>query len=392
MKRIIISISIILASTCSYGQGWLESILREVESNNPDLKAMAAEVDADRLANKSETLLQNPEVEYNYLLGANNIGNRNDLRVSQPFDYATLSGLRSGKAATMDELSLLKYKAGRMDVLLETWQTCIDLVHCNALLSELGAHLDQAKTLVSSYEKRMAVGDATVLDLNKARIHLTSVQGKVNSAETERTVLLATLRSLNGGKEIVFDHSEYDIGISLPDDFGTWYSQAAEKNPVLDYVRKQVSLGEKQLAIDKASRLPGLSLGYMSELRTEEKFRGVTLGVSIPLWNGTNKVRQSRATVLAAESRKEAAEKKFYLDLESQYSRALAMKTNSELMRSSLKETDNRDFLLKALTKGEISMIDYLVETDLYYDTLEQTLDAERDYRKALAVLQSSCL
>ena len=48
---------------------------------------------------------------------------------------------------------------------------------------------------------------------------------------------------------------------------------------------------------------------------------------------------------------------------------------------------DSRSFLLSALTEGEISMIDYLVEIDLYYDALEQALAAERDYRHALAAL-----
>ena len=53
----------------------------------------------------------------------------------------------------------------------------------------------------------------------------------------------------------------------------------------------------------------------------------------------------------------------------------------------SRESTVSRSFLLSALTEGEISMIDYLVEIDLYYDALEQALAAERDYRHALASL-----
>ena len=68
------------------------------------------------------------------------------------------------------------------------------------------------------------------------------------------------------------------------------------------------------------------------------------------------------------------------------------MKDNSEMMRSSLKETDSREFLLSALSKGEISMIDYLVEIDLYFEALEATLEAERDYRHALASLTAYSL
>ena len=392
MKRFAVTISILLISICCNAQGWLEGVLREVESNNPELKAMAAEVDAERIANRGEALLQNPEVELGQLWGAEGIGNRHDVRVSQPFDVATISGLRAGKAATLDELSSLRYKAGRIEVLLEAWQTCIDLVCCNALLTEMRTHLSQAETLAGSYQKKMAAGGATVLDLNKAKIHLASVQGQVNSLETLRNELHATLRSLNGGIDIPFEYSNHDIGVDLPESFEEWYQTSASRNPVIEYARAQVSREERNLAIDKASRLPEFSLGYMSEIRTAEKFRGVTLGVSVPLWNGANKVKRSKAGLAAAESRREASERMFRLGLEKEYARALALKANAEMMRSSLEETDNRDFLLTALTKGEISMVDYLVETDLYYETLQRTLETERDYRKAVATLQSVCL
>ena len=389
MKRNLILIILLSLSIYSYGQSSVDEVLQEIERNNPELKALAAEVEAERIANRAEALLDNPEVEFNYLWGAENIGGRHDLRVSQAFDFATLSGLKSGKAATMDELSELKYRMQRREILLEARQACIDLVYYNALLSELNTHLSQSGTLVTAYEKRMAAGDATVLDLNKARIHFTSVQGQVKSAETQKLVLLSRLRSLNGGENLPFDSSVYDLSESIPDDFESWFNRSAAANPMLEYVRKEVELSRKQLSIDKTSRLPELAVGYMSEIRTLEKFRGVTLGVNIPLWSGANKVRQSRAQVAAAESRMAAAEQQYYYRLQEQFTEASAMKANSEMMRASLDKTDNRDFLLSALTKGEISMIDYLVETDLYYETLEQTLNAEREYRHALATLTS---
>ena len=59
------------------------------------------------------------------------------------------------------------------------------------------------------------------------------------------------------------------------------------------------------------------------------------------------------------------------------------------MMRQALTEADNRNFLLEAQSKGEISMVEYLVEIDQYYEALEQTLSAERDYRHALAQLNA---
>ncbi len=387
MKKAYFTILALGIWTLSYGQGSVDSVLKGIEENNPGLKAAALEVDAQKLSNRSEALLENPEIEFNYLRGGENLGTRHDVRVSQAFDIATLTGMKSGKTAGMNELAELRYRTERQEVLLEAKQACIDLVYCNAMLSELRTHLLQARILVTSFEKRIKAGDATVLDFNKAKMHLTSVQGEISKLEVERQTLLSTLRSLNGGLEVDFEASSYDSYEELPSDFQTWYAQASEKNPFLEYVRKEVSVGQKQLSIDKTAWMPELAVGYMSEIRTAEKFRGVTVGVNIPLWSNGNKVKQSRAAVAAAESRQAAAEQQYYYQLLSQFNQALTLKENSEMMRTSLSETDNREFLLSAQSKGEISMIDYLVETDLYYDTLETVLAAERDYRHALASL-----
>lgn len=366
-----------------------EAVLSQIEKNNPQLKAAAADAEADRLENRSGALLANPEFEFNYLWGADGIGNRRDVRVTQAFDAATLTGMKSRQVAGKNELTALQYKSERLDILLEAKQTCIDLIYCNALAAELNTHLEQAQTLVSSFEKRMRAGGANVMDLNKAKVHLTAVRGQVSKVEVERQTLLATLKSLNGGNDITLDEVSYDISDILPSDFESWYEEASLKNPVLQYVRQEVSVGKKQLSIDKTAWIPELTVGYMSELTTADKFRGVTVGVNIPLWSNANKVKQSRARIAAAESRKAAAEEKFYFELLSLYNSAASLKENSEMMRSSLSETDSRDYLLSAQSKGEISMIEYLVETDQYYDALEQTLAAERDYHQALARLNA---
>ena len=378
-----------VTSFAATAQTSTETILRQIEANNPQLKAAAAEADAEKIENRSRALLENPEFEFNYLWGADGIGNRRDFRVTQAFDVATLTGMKSRQVAGQNEMSTLKYKSERLNVLLESKQACIDLIYYNALKAELSTHLEQAQTLVTSFEKRLKAGGANVLDLNKAKVHLTTVRGQISQVEVERQTLMATLKSLNGGQDVALEDCDYGLAENLPADFDSWYESASQKNPVLEYVRQEVSVGQKQLSIDKTAWVPELTVGYMSELTTADKFRGVTVGVNIPLWSNANKVKQSKARIAAAESRKAAAEQQFYFDLLAQYNRAACLKANSELMRASLSETDSRDYLLAAQSRGEISMIEYLVETDQYYEALEQTLSAERDYHQALAQLNA---
>jgi len=386
MKRVFLIIWGLCSVLAASGQE-MEVLLREIEQNNPELKAAAAALDEERFSNRAEALLADPEVEFNYLWG-NGIGNRYDVRVSQSFDFSTLSGKRAGKAASLDELSVLDYKARRLELRQEAQHLYIDLIHHQMLLQELIDHRDRASVLVESYERRMEAGGATVLDLNKAKLHQSAVQGQVNQVDNERLSLLARLTALNGGKELPFTPAAYDIADTLPPDFESWFAEASDKNPVLAHIRKELEIGQQQLVIDRLSTMPELTVGYMSEIHAEEKFRGVTVGLNIPLWSGANRVKRARAGVAAAQSRQEAAQQTFYRELKDLYRQAAAMKEHSEMMRASLSDTDYQDYLLDALKRGEISMIDYLVENDLYFEALEQSLEAEREYRYALAALK----
>jgi hypothetical protein len=52
-----------------------------------------------------------------------------------------------------------------------------------------------------------------------------------------------------------------------------------------------------------------------------------------------------------------------------------------------MQSLDSSGFLDKALAKGEISLIEYIMELSLYYDSMTRLLQAERDWNRALAVL-----
>ncbi len=60
---------------------------------------------------------------------------------------------------------------------------------------------------------------------------------------------------------------------------------------------------------------------------------------------------------------------------------------NALQYRNSLETVNNTDLLKKALDKGQISILDYIVEIGLYYEVLNRALEAERDYQIAFAEL-----
>lgn len=392
MRKYIILIAVLAVASPAAAQQTIDAVLQQIERNNTTLEALRKQTEADKLQNKTGITLPDPEVSFDYLWGdPSSIGNRKDFGVTQSFDIATIAGSRRRVADAQNGLLDVEYRAGRMAVLLEAKQTCIQLIYYNALKAELEQRLAHAQAVADFYDRQLADGNANRLEVNKARLSLSAAQGELRRNEVERTNLLAELQRLNGGEPIVFEQAAYAQPV-LPQDFEAWYDEAAAANPVLAYARQNVELKRREMKLGKLSGLPQISAGYMSELVPESNFRGITLGLSVPLWSNRNRVKQAKAAVVAAELQQKDATVQFYERLRNQYGRTLGLQRTAGEYRKALAELDNTQLLRKALDAGEISLLDYIVELGLYYTTVDEALAAERDYELALTELQSVML
>lgn len=389
MKKILWIAAALLAVSPLAAQNATDAVLRSVEENNTTLRALREEVAAEQLANKTDIFLPGPDVEFSYLWGSpGGIGNRNDIRVTQSFDIATISGMKNRLADDRNRLVGLQYKSERIKVLLEAKQYCIELTYYNALRAEVAQRLRYARTLAEGYGERLERGDANRLEYNKAQLNLSAVEGEMARIEVERAALLSQLARLNGGAPVRFDDMLYGAQ-ELPSDFEAWYADAEQQNPLLQYVRTQVEVSKKEVKLNKTQALPTFSAGYMREKTLGQAYQGVTVGMSIPLWGNKNKVKQAKTAVIAAEARQEEARQQFYDQLQTLYLRADGLRQTAAKYRASLSSLNNTELLAKALNAGEISLLDYIVEIGLYYDTVNQALSAERDYRQAFADLSA---
>lgn len=389
MRHIIISVFTLLVSLSLHAQQDINAVLASIEENNTTLQASREAMEAQKLANRTGIYLANPEVEFGYLWGdPAAIGKRTDFSVTQSFDLATLTGRKSSVANEQNVLAEWEYKMDRMNILLEAKRYCIDLIYYNALRRELDLRLQHAETIATGYEERLKRGDVSLLEYNKARLNLSTALGEISRVEVERSSLLEQLKRLNGGVAISVESVEFEP-LLLPSRFDDWYLSAEEQSPALAYIRQQVAIEKQQVALSKAKNLPTLTTGYLSEKVVGETYQGFTVGVSIPLWENKNQVKQARAAVKAAESRVEDGKQQFYSGLQLLYNRTVGLKAAAVNYRQSLEVANSSELLKKALDAGEISLLEYVLEMGLYYDTVNRALEAERNYQLAYAELSA---
>lgn len=387
MKKIIIIFGVILIATTTSAQGNMDSIASVIEANNPVLSALRKKAEAEMLGNKTGIYLQNPEVEFHYLWGdPSAFGNRNDLSITQGFDFPTAYGYRNEISDIKNRQIELEYQKQRMDIMLEVRLLLIDLTRYNALITELEKRRDHATEIAEAYRAKFENGDANVLEYNKAKLNLLNAGTELGSAKVERDGLLKELAGYNGGKSVNCDGTEFGYK-SVPADFEGWFDQAAQNNPLLNWLGEEVDRNLKQQKLSTAMSLPKFSAGYMSEQTDAEGFRGVTVGVSIPLWENKNTVKYARASADAAADMKAGRELLFYNRLKALHTRAAGLQQNVNDFRESLNQYDNSELLRKALDKGEITLIDYIMELTIYYESVDRLLSLEKELATTLAKL-----
>lgn len=392
MRKIQILIMAFVATTQVFAQKHLTEVLAAIEQNNVSLKAMRENVKAEQLENKTDIFLSDPELGFNYLWGSPSpIDNRTDVSITQSLDIATLTGKKTQVANQKNKMLEWQYQAERMRVMLEAKQYVLDLIYYNRLLQEMETRKQYATSIATIQKQRLDKGEGNILEYNNVCMGQTKIEAEIQRLETERTSILSQLSTLNGGDPVVMADTEYPA-IVLPADFDTWYVSVEGKNPMLGYVKSSIELSKKQLALNKSLGLPSFSIGYMSEKTMGEHYQGVSVGVSIPLWSNKNKVRQAKAAVSAAMARKEEATSLFYGQIKDSYQRALGLQEAARMYQRSFTAANNSQLLKKALDAGEISVLDYLVQMELYYDSMDKALSMERDFQKACAELSAYAL
>lgn len=386
-KLLIILLCIISFNSDLFSQISIDSILTETEKNNTRLSALRKSVEADKIVNKTSILLQNPEIEFAYLWGKPDvIGNRTNLSITQAFDFPTAYRFKKQISDIKNQQTDLEYQKQLKALLLQTRYVCIDLVYTNALKSELSKRLIHAQSIANAYKSQFDIGETNILEYNKAQLNLLNTLKELESTEIERKVLLSELARLNGGIFIDFNDSVFQAH-EIPGDFEQWYQIAEQNNPVLNWLNREIDKSRKEIKLNKAMSLPKLHAGYMSEKLVAEQFQGVTVGLSIPLWENKYTVKYAEAKTYATESMIIDNKLQFYNQLKALHTKAVGLQKSVSDYRLNLQSFNNSDLLKKALDKGEISLIDYILELSIYYESVNKLLESERELNKTLAEL-----
>lgn len=358
-------------------------MLQSIRAKSYEIKINLA--DAQLKQSEIETsLLSDPKVEYDYLFGSvAGTGNQKDFAVTQEFDYpTTYSAKRKLNELKVRQVSLVSQL--HMHTTLSTAKILlIQKIWINKKRNIGNQRIADAKALVDAFEKKLQFGEATVIDVNRARLHLFRSENDASMLELDARSVDAQLAILNGGAPVIFNDTTY---FPFPEisSYAQLDSIVAENDLYLKALDNESGIMQQEIALQKALTLPRFELGYHSQSILGQSFRGVHIGMSIPLFEKKNKVQNAHLNL--AKHRYQSNQHVAEHQMENkQLLDSLHTYKNTVVAIGRMKQQLNTEYLIgKALTLGEITVTQYLKEKEEYYTVIDQYLDSEFLYYHTL--------
>lgn len=385
------AIAFVSMTFVSGAQNSAEVVLASVEKNNPELQALRKRTESEKYGFKAERMVEAPEVGFDYLWGSPaDIGTRKDISVTQSIDIATISGTKGKIAKSESELSDMQFNVRRQEILLQAKLLYINIIYCNAVGAELERRLERSEKVESVYRDMQVRGETDMIEVNKAHLAYLAQRNALARNKMEAEGFRLELQRLNGGEPLEINDLSYARTDMLPADFDTWYKEVSDRSPEIRAARQNVKVNEAVARGIKMSSCPTITAGYMAELVKGSNFRGLTLGLSIPLWSARSKTRQANLSCEASRLEVKDVEASEYSALRSLYEKASGLKDLSDELALSLAVSDEAMSMTeKKFNEGEISLMDSIMELSLYYSVVDESLAASKDYDLALAELNA---
>lgn len=362
----------------------IDLVLKSIEQNNKEIQAQRHASDASKMENRAANNLPDPSVSYSsFYSNAAEGGHGTELTATQGFDFPTQYVARNRQATLQNEAIDKQQQAFRRDILMNAKNLCLDLVRLNQERSLMDIRMKNADELQALYEKRLSNGDANILEVNKIKMERMNVQTEVAQNNAAHRTALQSLLAMNGNLPLEFAETSYS-SVKEINDYNMLRDQVMVSDLDLQTAAATTRAAEKQVSVNRQGWLPKLEVGFRRNTDDVASQNGFIVGGSLPLFENRKKVKIAKAQAISAQLMQEKTREQVEADLMSLFNEMQQLKDAMKaydvpLMYQSL------DLLKKALAAGQISLIEYFVETEGIYKNLQAYMQVENQYQKVMA-------
>lgn len=386
MKRIVVATVMTASVMCA--NATTDRLVEEIIETSPQVEALKSKLRAETANSLTTNNLNGPEVEFEHQWGMKGIGNKWGVSVSQGFDWPGTYPARSSAAKLMRKASQSSFDSELSELRLKVKLSLIDLCHANrdaALLDSIKSSLTQ---LLDKYRTSFDKGETTILDVKKIEIELLGVTRQLNEAIIAREAIVGELRAVNPGfgweNTLSLDQYPAEDGVRTEAEYAEILRQNDNQSRYLNNM-KELSLANAK--VERNSRMPGFSVGYRYDYELGERFNGLSVGVTLPLFSNRNKVKAAMDEADSYQSAMASRNTALEAEWNAMRQQAIRLGEECEQYERILTTSDTQRLLKMALDGGEISLLDYLQETAYFKQAQRDYIATEHELHTVLAKL-----
>jgi len=380
MRTHFVILALVLGAVSVAAQSPFKPIIASVVDGNQSIKAGEASIAAELEAARADNALEGPEVEFEHLWASGTSDKKWNIGLTQEFAFPGLYAARSKASNAAAEASRLVLLGVKADKALAAKLLIIDLIDAHrrgAYYEEVRANLDRIAALV---RKSYDFGDATVLDLRKTSLALIDIERAITDIRAD----IASLRASLAG-----------LGAEIPDDdnlFSAYPVQSCQPPSATDSLLCAIRDAETAAAAAKAKAVklqawPTFAVGYRHAFEENRHYNGLSVSMRLPSFSQSKKRRAAEleAEAISFETSARIVEKNS--EDRGLYQAAADLAAGMEKYRDLSGDNSYLDLLAKAYDGGELTVIDYLNEINLFTSARLNYLDLQYRYNLTLARL-----
>lgn len=386
MKKIIYSIALLLLYLPVSSQS-LDSLQASVKRNNHQLNAMEKWLEGEQARSRTGVYPDNPEVSYIYLWGnSQNFGNQQEFEVLQSFKFP---GFYSSKADVQQQefvkKQFLVQKSG-YEIMHKVRVTFFKVVWLQKKVELLQARKQESEKLVNIMKNGFSSGEVSKPAYDKARILDIGFRNELQQTTTDIGVYKDLLQQMNGDKPIGETYFNYPMNWNLPG-LDSLLNELPNKNLEIQIARSFAEENELNVKMEKMNSLPEIQAGYKSESFLNQKLNGVHAGVTIPLWQNKNRIKQAKLETAWSQASVQHVESTIKAEIVAQYNSVKTALDSYLGLKDILGEEQVSENSLDLLQASQISFPEYLMEMQFIFESQNKYLEIEKDYFERMSEL-----
>lgn len=359
-----------------------------IMENNPDL-SLTRERDMAEVWNlKSENKLSDPEISFSHDWGMKQIGNKWALGISQGFDWPGLYKSRADEADKLGSALSIKRKEDMAETRLQVRLALLNYIGALKQLNVDKELLEHFNTLIERYSRPDARGEMNIIDLNKLRVEQSSASRKVSEDKALLNDAVAALELLNGGRhchELIAGLTEYPLHRKLAE--ADYKAMAEHNNPEVGYLSAMSEVAARKVKNSSLERMPGFSLGYVHSYEMGDRFNGISVGLTLPVYSNKSKRAAAIIDQQAYETEAESTVRKSLAQISHDFRSLGIIEDELSTLKPIMDDENVMRLLDKAREGGEMSLLTYIQEVTYFVAAKQDYVALEKEYHVMLAKL-----